>query len=154
LAPLEAPESVAKLIAGIATNDAPEPDPRTRGFRTRREVLGDAHVDRAQAGSTPETAIFQDFITRYAWGEIWSRPELDRKTRSIATLSALVAQGSGHELPMHIRAARRHGLSWEEIGEVFLHVAVYAGLPRANQAFSLLRQVVAEEQESDDTSSK
>ena len=120
-------------------------DARVRGFRTRREVLGHDHVDRAQAGATPETAVFQDFITRYAWGDVWSREQLDRRSRSIATLSALVAIGNEHELPMHIRAARRHGLSVEEIGEVFLHVGLYVGVPKANAAFTVLREVIAEE---------
>jgi 3-oxoadipate enol-lactonase/4-carboxymuconolactone decarboxylase len=152
LAPLEAPNTVARLIAGLAKHDSSVDDPRIRGFRTRREVLGNEHVDRAQSGATPETAIFQDFITRYAWGEIWSRPQLDRRSRSIATLSALVALGNDHELAMHIRVARRHELSWDDIGEVFLHAAIYVGLPNANQAFTVLRQVVAEEQKSEDTS--
>lgn len=151
LAPVEEPEVMAQLIKALVRHTRSEQEEtRIRGFRTRREVLGREHVDRAQAGSTPETAVFQDFITRYAWGDVWSREQLDRRSRSIATLSALVAIGNEHELPMHIRAARRHGLSVEEIGEVLLHVGLYVGLPHANGAFAILRQVVAEDRETDD----
>jgi 3-oxoadipate enol-lactonase/4-carboxymuconolactone decarboxylase len=113
------------------------------GFRTRREVLGGAHVDRAIAATTPFTAAFQDFITRYAWGEVWNRPELARRDRSIATLAALVALGAEHEIAMHVRAAVRNGLTEAEIGEVLLHTAVYAGLPRANRAFAIARDVLS-----------
>jgi 4-carboxymuconolactone decarboxylase len=101
------------------------------GMRVRREVLGDEHVDRA-AGGTPE---FQDFITRYAWGEIWARPGLDRRTRSAVTITALVARGQFDELAMHIRAARRNGLADDEIKEILLQCAVYCGVPAANSAF-------------------
>ena len=146
LAPVEAPETVAELLKVLARHiRSGRDDSRVRGFRTRREVLGDAHVDAAQARSTPETAVFQDFITRYAWGDVWSREQLDRRSRSIATLAALVAIGNEHELAMHIRAARRHGLSVEEIGEVFLHVGIYAGVPHSNAAFGVLRAVLAED---------
>ena len=117
-----------------------------RGMRVRREVLGDAHVDRAMANTTPITASFQDFITRYAWGEIWSRPGLDRRTRSAITLTALVATGREHELEMHIRAALRNGLTPDEIGEVLLHCAVYCGVPAANGAFAIAQRVIAEEE--------
>jgi 4-carboxymuconolactone decarboxylase len=120
-------------------------DPYERGMKTRREVLGDAHVDRAAEGTTPFTADFQDFITRYAWGEIWSRPGLDRKTRSCITLAALVALGREHELPLHVRAALRNGLTTDEIKEVILHTAVYAGVPAANAAFAIAQQVLADE---------
>lgn len=146
LASVEAPETMAQLITTLVRDSQTvSDDPRVRGFRTRREVLGHDHVDRAQVSAGPETALFHDFITRYAWGGVWSREQLDRRSRSVATLSALVALGNEHELPMHIRAARRHGLSVEEIGEVFLHAGVYVGLPRANRAFSILRQIVAED---------
>jgi 4-carboxymuconolactone decarboxylase len=117
-----------------------------RGMRVRREVLGDAHVDRAVENTTPLTAEFQDFITRYAWGEIWARPGLDRKTRSCITLAALVALGRDHEVAMHVRAALRNGLTPDEIKEVLLHTAVYAGVPAANSAFAIAQQVLAEEE--------
>jgi 4-carboxymuconolactone decarboxylase len=116
-----------------------------RGMRTRREVLGDAHVDRAVAGTTPFTADFQELITRYAWGEIWSRPGLDRKTRSCITLAALVALGRDHEVAMHVRAALGNGLTPDEIKEVLLHTAVYAGVPVANSAFAIAQRVLDEE---------
>jgi 3-oxoadipate enol-lactonase/4-carboxymuconolactone decarboxylase len=117
----------------------------TAGYRTRRAVLGDAHVDRSVAAITPVTAAFQEFLTRYAWGDVWSRAELPRRDRSIATLAALVALGAEHELPMHVRAARRNGLTDEEIAEVLMHTALYAGLPRANRAMAILQAVLAEE---------
>ena len=117
---------------------------RSRGMGVRRAVLGDAHVDRAVEGTTPFTRDFQDFITRYAWGEIWSRPGLDRRTRSCITLTALVATGREHELEMHVRAALRNGLSAEEIAEVLLQCAVYCGVPAANGAFAIAQRVIAE----------
>jgi len=120
-------------------------DRHERGMEVRREVLGDAHVDRAIEGTTPFTADFQDFITRYAWGDIWARPGLDRKTRSCITLAALVALGRDHELPLHVRAALRNGLTPDEIKEVLLHTAVYAGVPAANSAFAIAQQVLTEE---------
>jgi 4-carboxymuconolactone decarboxylase len=120
-------------------------DTHERGMRVRREVLGDEHVDRAIERTTPATAAFQDLITRYAWGEIWSRPGLDRKTRSCITLAALVALGRDHELPLHVRAARRNGLTVDEIKEVLLHTAVYAGVPAANSAFAIAQRVLHEE---------
>jgi 3-oxoadipate enol-lactonase/4-carboxymuconolactone decarboxylase len=116
-----------------------------QGMRTRREVLGDAHVDRAVAGTTPFTADFQDLITRYAWGEIWSRPGLDRRTRSAITLTALTALGHHDELAMHVRAALRNGLTPDEIGEVLLQAAVYCGVPAANRAFAIAQEVLREE---------
>ena len=116
-----------------------------RGMRVRREVLGDAHVDRAVAGITPVTADFQDFITRYAWGEIWSRPGLSRAERSMVTLTALVVLRQDEELAMHLRAALRNGLTPEQISEVLLHTAVYAGVPAANRAFAVAARVLAEE---------
>ena len=118
---------------------------RADGMRARREVLGDAHVDAAAAGTTPFTADFQDLITRYAWGEIWARPGLDRRTRSCVTLTALVAGGHHHELALHLRGARRNGLSWDEIKEVLLQTAVYCGVPAANTAFGIAQQVHEEE---------
>jgi 4-carboxymuconolactone decarboxylase len=118
-----------------------------RGMKVRREVLGDAHVDEAVARTTSFTADFQDLITRYAWGEIWSRPGLDRRMRSAITLTALIALGRMDELPMHVRAARRNGLSEDEIKEVLLQSAVYCGAPAANSAFAAAARVLAEEEE-------
>jgi 4-carboxymuconolactone decarboxylase len=115
------------------------------GMRVRREVLGDAHVDRAEARKTDFTADFQDFITRYAWGEIWTRPLLDRRTRSCITLTALVAGGHLEELAMHVRAAVRNGLSADEIKEVLLQTAVYCGVPAANSAFAVAQRVLIED---------
>ena len=114
------------------------------GMETRRAVLGDEHVDRAIERTTPFTAPFQDFITRYAWGEVWSCPCSDRRTRSCITLTALVAMGREHELEMHVRAALRNGLTREEIGEVLLHSAVYCGVPAANGAFAIAQRVFDE----------
>ena len=122
------------------TDDAYE-----RGMKIRRDVLGDDHVDRAIARTTGDTAAFQDFITRYAWGEIWARPGLDRRTRSAVTLTALTALGHFEELAMHIRAARRNGMTTEEIGEVLLQCGVYCGVPAANQAFQVFQRVLAED---------
>ena len=115
-----------------------------RGMGVRREVLGDAHVDRAVAGTTPFTADFQDFITRYAWGEIWSRPGLTRAERSMITLTALTVLRQDEELAMHLRAALRNGLTPEQVSEVLLHTAVYAGVPAANRAFAIAARVLAE----------
>ena len=118
-----------------------------RGMRVRREVLGEEHVDAATGRTTELTADFQDFITRYAWGEIWARPGLDRRTRSCITLTALVALGRLDELEMHVRAAVRNGLTTEEIGEVFLQSAVYCGVPAANSAFAVASRVLSERTE-------
>jgi 4-carboxymuconolactone decarboxylase len=115
-----------------------------RGMTVRREVLGDAHVDRAVAATTPFTADFQSFITRYAWGEIWSRPGLSRAERSMITLTALVLLHQDEELAMHLRAALRNGLTPEQIAEVLLHTAVYAGVPAANRAFAVAKRALAE----------
>jgi 3-oxoadipate enol-lactonase/4-carboxymuconolactone decarboxylase len=115
-----------------------------QGMTVRREVLGDQHVDRAVAATTPLTAPFQDFITRYAWGEIWSRPGLSRAERSMITLTALVVLRQEEELAMHLRAALRNGLTPDQIGEVLLHTAVYAGVPASNRAFAIAREVLAE----------
>jgi 4-carboxymuconolactone decarboxylase len=110
------------------------------GMRVRREVLGDEHVDHATENATELTREFQDLITRYAWGEIWTRPGLDRRMRSAITITALVARGQFDELALHIRAARRNGLTDEEIKEVLLQCAVYCGVPAANSAFHVLQR--------------
>ena len=115
-----------------------------QGMAVRRAVLGDPHVDRAAAATTELTADFQDLITRYAWGEIWSRPGLDRRTRSCITLAMLAAQAHEVELAMHVRAALGIGLSPDEIKEVLLQVAVYAGVPAANRAFKVAQQALDE----------
>ena len=115
------------------------------GMRVRREVLGDAHVDGATARTDDFTREFQELITRYAWGEIWTRPGLDRRTRSCITLTALVAGGRQEELALHVRAARRNGLSEEEIKEVLLQCAIYCGVPAANAAFAVAQRVLAED---------
>jgi 4-carboxymuconolactone decarboxylase len=115
-----------------------------QGMTVRREVLGDGHVDRAVAGATPFTAPFQDFITRYAWGEIWSRPGLSRAERSIITLTALAILRQEDELATHLRAAIRNGLTPEQIREVLLQVGVYAGVPAANRAFAVAQRVLAD----------
>ena len=114
------------------------------GLATRRDVLGDAHVDRTLAGTTAFTADFQDLITRYAWGEIWSRPGLDRRTRRCVTLAMLAALRSDEELAMHLRAALADDLTVDEIKEVLLQVAIYAGVPAANRAFAVAQRVIAE----------
>lgn len=119
-------------------------DDDERGLRVRRDVLGDAHVDRTIERTTPFTADFQELINRYAWSEIWSRPGLDRRTRSSITLTALVALGREHELPMHVEAALRNGLTREEIAEVLLHCGVYCGLPAANGAFAIAERTLNE----------
>ena len=115
------------------------------GMKARREVLGDAHVDRAIASTTDFTAAFQDFITCYAWGSVWTRDGLDRRTRSCITLAVLTALGRDGEIAMHVRAARTNGLTHEEISEVLLHTAVYAGVPAANAAYAIAQRVLAEE---------
>ncbi|GAA2423041.1 3-oxoadipate enol-lactonase [Streptomyces glaucus] len=139
LAPAERPEAVLTALRAHFDGDA------ARGMEVRRQVLGDAHVDRAQARQTPFTARFQDFISRYAWGEIWTDPTLSRRERSMITLTALVAHGHYEELAMHVRAARRNGLTPEEIGAVLLQTAVYCGVPAANSAFATAQRVLAEE---------
>jgi 4-carboxymuconolactone decarboxylase len=119
-------------------------DQYEQGMRTRREVLGDEHVDRAIERSTPLTRPFQEFLTTYAWGAVWSRPGLDRRTRSAITLAVLTALGREQELALHLRGARRNGLTDEEIGEVLLQTAVYAGVPAANAAFAVAQRVLDE----------
>jgi 4-carboxymuconolactone decarboxylase len=121
-------------------------DPYDEGMKVRREVLGDAHVDRAEAARTELTTDFQSFITRYAWGEIWTRPGLDRRMRSAITLTALIAGGHWGELAMHVAAARRNGLTAEEIAEVILQSAVYCGVPAANHAFAIAKDVLEKEE--------
>jgi 4-carboxymuconolactone decarboxylase len=114
------------------------------GMRVRREVLGDEHVDRANERKSAFTAEFQDLITRYAWGEIWTRPGLDRRMRSAITLTALVALGRDEELAMHVRAALRNDLTEDEIKEVLLQTAIYCGVPAANSAFAVAQRVLEE----------
>ena len=113
-----------------------------QGMAVRRAVLGDAHVDRAVANTVEFTAPFQDLITRYAWGEVWSRPGLSRPERSMITLTALAALGREEELALHVRAAVRNGLTREQITEVLLQVAIYAGVPAANRAFAVAQDVL------------
>jgi 4-carboxymuconolactone decarboxylase len=115
------------------------------GMSVRREVLGDAHVDRAIERTTELTAPFQDFITRYAWGSVWTRPELGRDVRSAITLAVLAALGRENEIEMHVRGALRNGLSPAEIREVLLHTAVYAGVPAANAALAIAQRVLEED---------
>jgi 3-oxoadipate enol-lactonase/4-carboxymuconolactone decarboxylase len=148
LAPAERPADVARLIRrhvrGEALDD-PDSTGRSDGEVVRREVLGDAHVDRSLAGATDLTRELQDFITTYAWGGIWTRPGLDRRSRSMVTLTALVGGGHHEELALHLRAARRNGLTWDEIKEVLLQTAIYCGVPAANSAFRIAQQVRDEE---------
>ena len=114
------------------------------GMAVRRQVLGDEHVDRANAGKTPFTEDFQDFITRYAWGGVWTRPGLDRRVRSCITVAMLVALGRQEELAMHVRAALRNGVTRDELREVLLQTAVYAGVPAANTAFAIANRTLEE----------
>jgi 3-oxoadipate enol-lactonase/4-carboxymuconolactone decarboxylase len=159
LAPAEMPEEVAKLImkhfdadrTGGSRRGRPPRDQHslgvdryTAGMQVRREVLGDDHVDRATAATTDFTRDFQELISEYAWGTIWTRPGLDRRSRSMITLTALVARGHHEELAMHVRAARRNGLSVDEIKEVLLQTAIYCGVPDANTAFRIAQAALAE----------
>jgi 3-oxoadipate enol-lactonase/4-carboxymuconolactone decarboxylase len=128
-------------------SEQPDEARRAAGMSVRRAVLGDDYVSPAVAGTTSFTADFQDLITRYAWGEIWSRPGLDRRSRSMITITALVAGGHQHELALHIRAARRNGLTVDEIREVLLQSAIYCSVPAANQAFAIAQQVLTEDGE-------
>ena len=121
-----------------------EAQTRREGMAVRRAVLSDAHVDRAEAGTTAFTADFQDYITRCAWGEIWTRPGLDRRMRSACVLTALIAGGHWDEFEMHVRAARRNGLGVAEIQEVILQSAVYLSVPSANNAFKHAQKVLSE----------
>ncbi len=140
LAPLEQPERVARALVDHVVGP-----PVERGDAIRRAVLGDAHVERSAAVGGAFGASFTDFITRYAWGDIWARPGLDLPTRSCVTLAALVAMGRWDELPLHLRGARRNGLTPDQIGEVLLHCAVYAGVPAANTAFAIACRVFDED---------
>jgi 3-oxoadipate enol-lactonase/4-carboxymuconolactone decarboxylase len=152
LAPVSAPAAPVAEIASAAHEQphavrAGQPDPYEAGMKIRREVLGDAHVDRATAAAADDdfTGDFQELITRYAWGEVWTREGLDRRTRSCVTLTALVAGGHLDELAFHTRAALRNGLTPAEIREVLIHAAVYCGVPAANSAFKVARAVIQEE---------
>ncbi|MCX5330342.1 MULTISPECIES: 4-carboxymuconolactone decarboxylase [unclassified Streptomyces] len=147
---LAAPPQVSPIAEIAPAVPAPfvgggRPDPYDAGIKVRREVLGDAHVDRALAQADEFSGDFQEFVTRYAWGEIWDRPGLDRRSRSCVTLTALVAGGHLEELGFHVRAALRNGLTPVEIKEVLLQAAVYCGVPAANSAFKVAQQVIREE---------
>ena len=128
----------------VGRTDRTNAQAHDEGMRVRREVLSDAHVDRAQASTTEFTADFQDLITRYAWGEIWNRPGLDRRMRSAVTLTAMIAGGHWEEFAMHVRAAKRNGLTDDEIKEIVLQTAIYCSVPSANTAFKVAAQVLAE----------
>lgn len=119
-------------------------DERQSGMEVRREVLGDAHVDRAEASRTPLNDEFQDLLTRYAWGEIWTRPGLDRRTRSCITVAMLVALNRNEELALHIRAALTNGVTADELKEILLQTMIYCGVPAANSAFGVAARVLAE----------
>lgn len=134
---IEQPAAFTGLIIGHL-----RPDRRAQGMSVRREVLGDDHVDRAVAETTEFTRPFQEYVTEGAWGTVWSRPGLDRRTRSAVTLAALTALRAHDELPMHIRAARRHGLTEAEIAEILLHTTVYAGAPAGNAAFAVAKRTL------------
>ena len=139
LANLEQPDAFSAAMLDHLTGL-----PVERGRATRRQVLGDVHVDRSAAGATPFDAPFLDLITRYAWGEIWTRPGLDRVTRSCITLAMLAALGRFEELPLHVRGAVRNGLTHEQIAEVLLQAAVYCGVPAANSAFAVAQRTLDE----------
>lgn len=124
-----------------------EKDRADTGMQMRRSVLGDAHVDRAQAATTDLDAEFQDLITRYAWGEIWTRPGLPRHTRSLLTIGLMVALNRGEELRMHLRAAANNGVSSDEIREVLMHCAIYCGVPAANAAFHAAKEILNDGEE-------
>jgi 4-carboxymuconolactone decarboxylase len=125
----------------------PDGDRYDRGMKVRRKVLGDAHVDRASANQTPFDADFQRFITETAWGDVWSRPGLDHRTRHLITLAVLAALGREAELELHVRATRNTGVTPDDLREVLLHVAVYAGVPAANSAFAAAKRVYAQGRE-------
>ncbi|WP_448071948.1 bifunctional 3-oxoadipate enol-lactonase/4-carboxymuconolactone decarboxylase PcaDC [Georgenia yuyongxinii] len=142
IAAVQQPATVTRLVLDHLDADRPG---HATGMRVRREVLGDAHVDRAQEATTTLNADFQDFITRYAWGDVWSRPGLDRRTRSAITLAVLMTLGHDGEFAMHVRAALRNGLTVDEIREVLLHVGIYSGVPVANHAYALATEVLRDE---------
>lgn len=127
-----------------ASGELPDAVRYEQGMTVRREVLGDAHVDRAITATTGFTADFQDFITRTAWGDIWSRPGLDRRSRSVAVLTAMLALGHHDEFQMHVRAARSNGLTIDEISEVILQAGLYCGVPVANEGFKLAQEALEE----------
>lgn len=133
----------AHLLAAHLTEPEPEvADPYDSGMSVRRTVLGDTHVDRATTSATDFTRDFQEFVTKYAWGEIWTRPGLDRRSRSMITLTAMIARGHHDELAMHLRAALTNGLTVNEIKEVLLQSAIYCGVPDANTAFTIAQEVL------------
>lgn len=148
LAPVEAPGEVARLLREHARSarrdESSVAEVRAAGLRVRRTVLGDAHVDAATATATDLTREFQEFITEYAWGGIWTRPGLDLRSRSLITLTALVARGHHEELAMHVKAARRNGVTVDEIKELLLQTAIYCGVPAANTAFGVAQRALAE----------
>ena len=149
--PVEEPAAVAELIRDHADRPpvhGPLDEARAAGMQVRREVLGDPYVDRASAGADDLTAEFQQLITAYAWGSIWTRPQLDRRSRSLITLTALVAGGHDEELALHLRAALRNGVTRDEIKELLLQTAIYCGVPAANTAFRIAQRVLAEGDES------
>lgn len=119
-------------------------DPYSEGMKVRRQVLGDAHVDRAEAAKTPFTEDFEALITRYAWGSVWTRPGLDRRTRSVAVLTAMLALAHWEEFAMHVRAARTNGLTDDELAEVILQSAIYCGVPAARHGFTVAKQVLSD----------
>jgi 4-carboxymuconolactone decarboxylase len=129
----------------MTPHDAADDDAYAAGLAVRREVLGDRHVDRAEEATTDFTAPFQEFITRHAWGAVWTREGLDRSARSMITLSVLTALGREAEIAIHVRGALRNGLTPEQISEVLIHTAVYAGVPAANAAFAIAQRVIGEE---------
>lgn len=145
LAHIERPEAVASAIRAAFSR----PSRYDAGMAVRREVLGPAYVDRANAGITAETADFQRFLTETAWGSVWARPGLDRRMRSAVTISCLVTAHHWDELALHLRGGLRNGLSWDELAEILLQTAVYAGVPAANSAFAVAKRVVAESQDPD-----
>ena len=126
-------------------------EPLETGMKTRRRVLGDAHVDRAEALKTDFDAPFQDLITNAAWGTVWASDAISRRERSMLTLALLAATGNFDEIPMHIRATARTGASKQDVIEAFQHVAIYAGVPRANHALKLAKQTYAEMEAADET---
>lgn len=144
LASWEQPTAVNAAVLTHLLSRAPDAARRAAGSQLRRAVLGDAHVDRAAALTTPFSADFQDLITRHAWGDVWSRPGLDRRTRSLLTVALLAALGHDEELGLHVRAAVTNGVTTEEIAEVLLHTSVYAGVPAANSAFAVAQRVLGE----------
>jgi 3-oxoadipate enol-lactonase/4-carboxymuconolactone decarboxylase len=148
-APAEAPERVAALVREHVLGEVPVASPagerQEAGTAVRREVLGDAHVDRAVAATTGFTRDFQELVTEYAWGTVWTRPGLDRRSRSLITLTALVARGHHEELAMHLRGALTNGLTVEELKELLLQTAIYCGVPDANAAFRVAQRVLLEE---------